>query len=95
MSTQVDLFTTVEPTSVSPAIAKPMLNAGEVKFKPSKKHLAIFKRILERGYYKPTYSDKEPATQTLIKKGIVDWRGDFRGVEFTELGKELVKLNGW
>ena len=25
MSTQVDLFTTVEPTSVSPAIAKPLL----------------------------------------------------------------------
>ena len=27
MSTQVDLFTNVEPTSVSPAIAKPMLPA--------------------------------------------------------------------
>ena len=27
MSTQVDLFTTVEPTSVSPTIAKPMLPA--------------------------------------------------------------------
>lgn len=25
MSTQVDLFTTVEPTSVSPAIAKPFV----------------------------------------------------------------------
>ena len=28
MSTQVDLFTNVEPTSVSPAIAKPLLPAG-------------------------------------------------------------------
>jgi hypothetical protein len=27
ISTQVDLFTNVEPTSVSPAIAKPMLAA--------------------------------------------------------------------
>lgn len=31
MSTQVDLFDTVEPTSVRPAIAKPMLWAGGFK----------------------------------------------------------------
>lgn len=62
-------------------------------FKPSKKHKAIFKRILEKGYYKPTYSDREPATQTLIKHGLVDWRGDFRGVELTEAGKVWIKEN--
>ena len=62
-----------------------------MKFKPSKKHLSIFKCISEKGYYKPAYSDREPATQTLIKKGIVDWRGDFIGVEFTEEGKVFFK----
>jgi hypothetical protein len=65
------------------------------KFRPSKKHLAIFKRIAENGYYKPAYSDKEPATATLEKKGIVEWRDDFRGVKLTEYGEELVKVNGW
>ena len=65
------------------------------KFKPSKKHLAIFKRIAEKGFYKPAYSDQEPATTTLVKKGIVEWRSDFRGVILTEFGKELIKLNGW
>lgn len=65
------------------------------KFKPSRKHLAIFKTIIEKGYYKPGYSDQEPATKTLQKKGIVEWRGDYKGVRFTEYGKELVMLNGW
>jgi hypothetical protein len=64
-------------------------------FKPSKKHLAIFKTIAEKGFYKPTYSDKEPATVTLEKKGIVEWRGDYKGVVLTEYGKELINLNGW
>lgn len=64
-------------------------------FKPSKKHLAIFDRIAEKGYYKPTYSDKEPATMTLEKMGIVVWREDYRGVKLTEYGKELVEANGW
>lgn len=65
------------------------------KFKPTKKHLAIFKRIAEKGYYKPTYSDQEPATKTLEKNGIVEWRDDFKGVKLTEYGKDLVKLNNW
>lgn len=60
------------------------------KFKPSEKHLAIFKTIKEKGYYKPTYSDQEPATRTLIKLGIVDWRDDYRGVKLTDHGKEVV-----
>lgn len=60
------------------------------EFKLSKKHLAIFKKIGERGYYKPRYSDQEPATQTLLKKGIVEWREDFKGVRLTEYGKEFI-----
>jgi len=59
-------------------------------FKPSKKHLAIFKRIEDKGYYRPTYSDKEPATTTLLNKGIVEWREDYRGVKLTEYGKTFV-----
>lgn len=65
------------------------------KFNPSKKHLEIFKTIAEKGYYKPTYSDHEPATKTLEKLGIVEWRDDYRGVKLTEYGKELVQQNGW
>ena len=75
--------------------ANPVLAAAAGDFKPSKKHLAIFKRIAEKGFYKPTYSDKEPATMTLEKKGIAEWRDDFRGVKLTVYGKELVKVNGW
>jgi hypothetical protein len=66
----------------------------EVKpLKLSKKHLEIFRTILfgSKGYYKPTYSDKEPATQTLINAGLIDWRTDFRGVILTEQGKEYIK----
>jgi hypothetical protein len=38
MSTQVDLFTNVQPTSVSPAIAKPFVGCccGQINFKLSK-----------------------------------------------------------
>lgn len=64
-------------------------------FKPSRKHLQIFQKIKEKGYYKPTYSDQEPATTTLIKQGIVEWRQDFKGVEFTAYGIQLVSLNKW
>jgi len=53
----------------------------------SKKHIAIFKTITEKGKYKPTYSDREPATQTLIKNGLIDWRSDYKGLIFTELGQ--------
>ena len=59
------------------------------KFKPSKKHLAIFKTITEKGKYKPTYSDKEPATMNLEKLGIIQWQDDFTGLIFTEQGKQL------
>lgn len=61
-----------------------------MKFKPSQKHLHIFKTISEKGYYKPTYSDQEPATKTLIKHGIAEWRTDWRGIKLTEYGKEVV-----
>jgi hypothetical protein len=64
-------------------------------FKPSNKHLSIFKTIIEKGYYRPTYSDQEPATKTLLKLGIVEWREDFRGVKLTEYGANLIKKNGW
>lgn len=66
-----------------------------MKFKPSKKHLKIFNIIYCNGYYRPQYSDQEPATQTLIKRGIVEWREDYRGLRLTEYGKELVKENNW
>jgi hypothetical protein len=88
--------TNVDTGATTQTDANTVLAAGaDDKFKPSKKHLAIFKTIAEKGYYKPTYSDKEPATVTLEKKGIVEWRGDYRGVILTEYGKELIKLNGW
>lgn len=57
----------------------------------SKKHIEIFKTILKNGYYKPGYSDKEPATATLIKNGLVEWREDYRGVKLTENGKLIAK----
>jgi hypothetical protein len=88
--------TTADSKIILTADSKIILTAGAgKKFKPSKKHLSIFKRIAENGYYKPAYSDQEPATATLEKKGIVEWRGDFIGVILTEYGKELVELNGW
>lgn len=61
------------------------------QFKPSKKHIAIIKTILAKGYYKPTYSDQEPATKTLIKLGIVDWRSDFKCLILTEYGNSIAK----
>lgn len=57
----------------------------------SKKHIEIFKTIIEKGWYKPTYSDQEPATRTLEKAGIIEWRGDFKGLKFTEAGKEIAE----
>ncbi len=78
-----------------PAMPNGKCDCKPKPFKPSKKHLAIFKKIAEKGYYKPTYSDKEPTTKTLEKKGIVEWRDDFRGLRLTKKGEELVKLNGW
>jgi len=65
------------------------------QFKPSAKHLAIFKTIQDKGYYKPAYSDQEPATKTIERLGIVRWRDDMRGVIFTEYGKQLIETNNW
>lgn len=65
------------------------------KFKPSKKHLKIFETIKSKGKYKPAYSDQEPATETLVKKEIIKWKDDYRGLIFTEHGKKAVKENGW
>lgn len=61
------------------------------KFKPSKKHLQIFNSIAEKGFYKPRFSDQEPATKKLEKLGIVEWRNDFRGVILSEYGKSIVE----
>lgn len=58
------------------------------KIKLSRKHISIFETIEEQGKYKPTYSDQEPALKTLIRLGLVKWKGDFSGVIFTELGNE-------
>ena len=63
----------------------------KVAFKISQKHIKIFKTIKEKGFYKPTYSDQEPATQTLIKNGIIEWRTDYRGLVFTETGKYILQ----
>lgn len=63
----------------------------ETKFKFSKKHLQIFEKIRKNGYYKPTYSDQEPATKTLMNKGIIEWKPDFKGVILTNYGTELLK----
>lgn len=65
------------------------------QFKPSKKHLAIFKTIIEKGKYKPTFSDQEPATKTLVVLGLVEWKGDYTGVILTEHGKQQIKENQW
>jgi len=65
----------------------------KLKFKPSQKHLQIFRTIFEKGYYRPVYSDKEPATMTLIKNGIIDWRNDYKGLIFTDYGKKIIKFS--
>lgn len=57
----------------------------------SKKHIQIFKTIIEKGKYKPAYNDREPATQTLIKNGLIEWNQSYIGLVFTEKGKELSK----
>jgi len=57
--------------------------------KLSKKHRSIIQTIKEKGSYKPTYSDQEPATKTLIKHGIIEWKSDMRGLILTELGKTI------
>lgn len=66
------------------------LPMSTIKFKPSKKHLSILKTISEKGYYKPAYSDQEPATQTLLKNGIAEWKEDYKGIILTEAGKQFV-----
>lgn len=55
----------------------------------SRKHIEIVAKIVKNGKYKPTYSDQEPATQTLIKRGIVEWNGSFTGVVLTEYGNQI------
>lgn len=66
------------------------------KVKLKRKHISIIKTIVEKGKYKSEYSDQEPATKTLIKLGLVEWKDDFSGVVLTESGKmhkdEILKL---
>lgn len=59
--------------------------------KLSKKHIQIFKTIKNNSFYKPTYRDHEPATTTLLKNGLIEWREDFKGVQFTEGGKKYIE----
>jgi len=61
--------------------------------KISEKHRKIIRTIWEKGKYRPTYSDKEPATMTLIKHGIIEWRDDFRGLILTDFGRTITDLN--
>lgn len=58
-----------------------------MKFSP--KHQQIIQTILEKGKYKPTYSDQEPATCTLMKRNIIQWNGSFTGLILTEYGKTI------
>lgn len=57
--------------------------------KLSPKHKQIIRTIIKNGKYKPTYSDQEPATKTLVKRGIIIWRDDMTGLILTELGKTI------
>jgi hypothetical protein len=59
------------------------------QIKLSKKHKQIISKIREKGRYKPTYSDQEPATKTLIKNGIIEWKPDFTGFILTDFGKSI------
>jgi hypothetical protein len=59
------------------------------KLKLSRKHIQIINTIREKGKYRPTYSDQEPATKTLIKHGIIEWTEDMRGLVLTEAGKSI------
>lgn len=63
----------------------------DTKFKPSKKHLQIFNTISEKGFYRPRFSDQEPATKNLEKLGVIEWRNDYKGVILTEYGKTIVQ----
>ena len=58
------------------------------KVKLKWKHISIIKTIVAKGKYKPAYSDQEPATKTLIKLGLVEWKDDFSGVVLTQLGEK-------
>lgn len=62
--------------------------------KLSKKHIYIFKRIQEKGKYKPAYSDQEPAMRTLLREGLVEWNATYSGVILTEKGKQFVSERG-
>ena len=55
----------------------------------SKKHIKIINTIRETGKYRPTYSDHEPATKTLLKKNIIEWLPDYSGLRLTEYGKTI------
>jgi len=63
------------------------------KFKPSKKHISIFATIIEKGFYKPAYSDKEPATVNLENKGLIEWKSDYTGLVLTQKGKDFINNN--
>ena len=60
--------------------------------KIKKKHISIFKTIIEKGFYKPAFSDQEPATLTLQKNGLIEWKLDYTGLVLTEEGKKYVNL---
>jgi hypothetical protein len=59
--------------------------------KLSKKHIEIFETIKRKGWYKPGYSDQEPATKTLLKNGIIEWRVDYRALVFTKDAEAKIK----
>ncbi len=83
MSTQVDLFTTVEPTSVSPAIAKPMLAVRAL----SNTQLAVYSCLKNWGAEIQVDWENEKHTYTLVHQN-----GDIETVRSDTFNK-LKRLN--
>ena len=77
MSTQVDLFTNVEPTSVSPAIAKPMFPAvfvGQVLFRekinrnaPSEIVEVTVGKVGKKYFYLTGWEERYPINKETLK----------------------------
>lgn len=59
------------------------------KVKLRRKHIEIIKTIMQKGKYKPVYSDQEPATVRLIRLGLIQWKDDYSGLVLTELGIKM------
>lgn len=59
-----------------------------INYVPTKTDIKIFNTIFEKGYYSPP-NCQSPSIKKLLRLGIVEYRDDFKGVYFTEIGKQL------